>query len=204
MFRSLDAPAFTDPAPKAGVAARSEGGAREKASTDSLEQSSIAVRQAAVVELGPGARTTAEGAVRATPSLYSRPPAAFEGNAAKKVATKAAVANATVGQQAAPAAVTEDDARYVRSANGVYYSPSGNVLVATSPMTEATLQKLQQMREAVLSPPTSPEDLQIAARASLDIQRAQLELATNRYATAASSNDPRQSVPPPSTTDVRA
>jgi hypothetical protein len=188
MLRPLEATTSPEPAAKTvGVGVRSDGGAGERASADTLEQSAIAVRQAAVVALGSGARAATESAT--TPPLYSRPPPVHAATAAPSPSTERVdVATGSAnGQGAAQKASAEASSapRYTRGANGVYYAKaSGQVAVDTTPIKgdpEATLQKLMQVREAALAPPTSPDDLQMAQRMALDIQRAQLELARERY-----------------------
>ncbi len=118
----------------------------------------------------------------------------------RNVATTAAPTPTAKAQQAP--ATTTADTHSATNAGGVYYS--GNLLVVTPPVSDATLQALVQIRDEMLAPPTTASDFEIAAQASIDIQRAQSELASGKYNSVASAQNPASIPPPPSTTDVKA
>jgi hypothetical protein len=194
MLRPIDSSStFSDSTLRsATLSVRPEAGAGERSSAGNLEQTAVAVKQAAVVTLGSGARAISErDAVEAAASAKTPP----------------AVGN---GSGIDPAIVTAVATRYkvVRGADGVDYAVSGQVLVNARSIRdnpEAAIRELTQIREAALTPPTSPSDLQLAARAALDVQRAQLEMARARYAKEASSDAALATARPPhGSTDVKA
>jgi hypothetical protein len=192
MFKPLDAPAFAEPIARAvGVGARAEG---ERAGAAPLEQSAVAVKHAAVVELGPNAHGVRNGSPAAGPATYSRPPPPKDGHRDE------------TGTDAAAQYLS--DTRYSNLHAPAGLAVVGGALVNAVPIQanpEATLDALQRLRAAALAPPSSPAGLQIAAQAAQEIQRAQAELARERYA-----RDAQQTVAaptdgsPPNGTDVRA
>jgi hypothetical protein len=104
--------------------------------------------------------------------------------------------------------VTASQYKIVRGAGGVEYARSGHTLVSPAAIHQdpaQAIRELDQIRQAALIPPTTPSDLQLAAQATIDVQRAQLELARLRYAHSATSDSNEQKAAvDPATTDIRA
>jgi hypothetical protein len=141
-------------------------------------------------------------------SRISAPPSSATVSRAAALPSSRSVATTTasapVKTQEATTTTTADaaDTHSATNAAGVYYS--GNLLVVTPPVSDATLQALVQIRDEMLAPPATPSDFEIAAQASIDIQRAQSELASGKYSSVAAATNPASIPPPPSTTDVKA
>jgi SprA-related family len=194
MLRPIDSTtSFADsPLRSATLSVRPAAGAGERSSAGNLEQAAVAVRQAAVVALGAGARAVSEHDAESGATSHPQPPASQGSRSGIDPAIVSAVA-----------------ARYkiVRGADGVDYAVSDQVLVNASSIKEnpeAAIRELTQIREAALTPPTSPSDLQLAARAALDVQRAQLEMARARYAREANTDTAPSAQAPHVSTDVKA
>lgn len=143
------------------------------------------------------------------PRISAPPSSATPSRTTAIPSSRSATSTATAAPVKPPEAPAETtDATAVATAHsatnaaGVYYS--GNLLVVTPPVSDATLQALVQIRDEMLAPPTTPGDFEIAAQASIDIQRAQSELASGKYNSAAAAKNPASIPPPPSSTDVKA
>jgi SprA-related family len=193
MLRPIDSSSsFADSPLRSGtLSVRPAAGAGERSSAGNLEQAAVAVRQAAVVALGGGAKPVSEqeGPDTKSPPARSQPPSQSQSGIDPTIVSAVAA-----------------HYKIVRGADGVDYAVSGQVLVNASSIKdnpEAAIRELMQIREAALTPPTSPSDLQLAARAALDVQRAQLEIARARYAREASADTAATTSPHPST-DVKA
>ena len=226
MLRLLETTSRSDPALKAIVVGpRSDAGAGDRSSAEAVEQSAVAVREAAVVVLGSGgAKSVPDRETQPASSLYSRPPhhralidgapPALEGGAAQKAQEPATSpspvqSNGEEGLDAALEYAVAARYRIVRGADGVTYAVTGQGATGgTKDDPEAVIHDLTQVLQAALAPPTSPGDLQIAARAALDMQRAQLELARERYLREASQHDDdaatRDAATAAHSTDVKA
>ena len=219
MLRPIDASALLDPQtrPTARAPAERSGAA---------DPAALAVVQAAVVALGGTPQPT--GDAQAQSATYKRtatpsPDVALNAVATKPVSpteTTAAVkapsaADAAAAQQAANAQGVSPDVvmaaagseKLVRSADGVVYAVSGQVLVnpgAISEDPEVAIRELTQLQQAALTPPTTLNDLQLAARAALDVQRAQLELARRKYTQESAPEPSPQAAPSGPSTDITA
>lgn len=218
MLRPIDASALLDPQTRPTVRAPAERSSAE-------EPAAIAVAQAAVVVLGTAPKPSGDAQPPLTTykrSLTPSPEVALGSVAARQssptetiTAVKATPqAEGLTAQQAASAQSISPDValaaagnkKLVRSADGVVYAVSGQVLVnpgSISEDPEVAIRELTQLRQAALTPPTTLNDLQLAARAALDVQRAQLELARKRYTDEAPPDATAQAAPP-STTDIKA
>jgi hypothetical protein len=200
MIRSIT-PVAQEPAAKAGfLSLRPTEGFGERASNDAVEQQSVAVTQAAVIALGTGVKTSGQSGTLAA-ATYSRPPpsststtrasspppapvssggaptstvAASQRDANTNAAAKAeAAATTTTNSADATSSGQDDDASEVAA--------DSFLALSAQPIkgdTEATLQKLLQMRDDALAPPASVADLAIATAAALRISR----LVRERYA----------------------
>jgi hypothetical protein len=211
MLRPIDAPPLNDPATRrATLTVRAEPGAGERASAGTMEQASIAVGQAAVVALGNGARPAGDGDAHVATVTYTRPPpsTADAPQANSTSDAKATEQSDSSGLDSSLAYAVGAHYKIVRGADGLEYAVRGQVMVNQGSIhddPEAAIRELTQIREAALTPPTSATDLQLAARAAMDVQRAQLELARRRYVDEASAD--AQSRAPTSIqpkTDVKA
>jgi hypothetical protein len=167
LLRTIDTSSFTEPTVKAvAVGVRTDGGAGELASAGNLEQSAIAVRQAAVVALGPEARGVGESKPPSVSGTYARPrPSAPPPATAPTTAASPSPAEAPSPPPPAPA-------------------QSVNTAVLTSgPVQDpVTLAKIEQMRNQALTPPVSAANVRLFERASLAIELAQLQLAHRQSA----------------------
>ncbi|HEX4335992.1 MAG TPA: hypothetical protein VH062_08775 [Polyangiaceae bacterium] len=124
---------------------------------------------------------------------------------AATTANAAATANASTSSDTTVAA---EQNKVIRGAGGVEYARSGQMLVSPAAMRQdpaQAIRELDQIRQAALIPPTTPTDLQLAAQATIDVQRAQLELARLRYAhTAGADTSHQTSKSTKSATDITA
>jgi len=194
MLSPIDATPLNDSATRrATLTVRAEPGAGERASAGTMEQASIAVGQAAVVALGNGARSAGDGDAHVAPATYTRPPPS-----AAEAPQVDSTSNANTTQQTDDSGLDSSLAytvgghyKIIRGADGLDYAVGGQVMVNPGSIhddPEAAIRELTQIREAALSPPTSATDLQLAARAAMDVQRAQLELARQRYISEANAD----------------
>jgi hypothetical protein len=194
MLRPIDATPINDSATRrATLTVRAEPGAGERASAGTMEQASIAVTQAAVVALGNGARPAGNADAPIAPATYMRPPPSTA-----EAPRVDATSNANTTEQSNASNLDSSLAyavgghyKIIRGADGLEYAVRGQVLVNSGSIhddPEAAIRELTQIREAALSPPTSATDLQLAARAAMDVQRAQLELARRRYVSEANAD----------------
>lgn len=217
MLRPIDASALLDPQTRPTARAPASGTA---------DPAALAVAQAAVVALGTAPQP--HGDAQASPATYKRsatpsPDIALAGVAVKQssptettTAVKPAPAAESMGaQQAANAQGVSPDVamaaagstKLVRSADGVVYAVSGQVLVnpgAISNDPEVAIRELTELQQAALTPPTTLNDLQLAARAALDVQRAQLELARRKYTQESPREPSPQAAAPAPSTDIKA
>src|SRR5690349_11718957 len=96
MLRPLGPISIVDPTQKALEAVlRTDGGSGEQSSAEAVEQSGVAVRQAAVVALGSGARGADDRESQPIATLYTRPPPRGEIDAPRAPAEEAAPRAAT-------------------------------------------------------------------------------------------------------------
>jgi hypothetical protein len=134
------------------------------------------------VQITNATRVTTPATPHATAAAAASTASADDASTASRAATKAdddksqqdAVVEASVG----------GNYKILRGTGGVEYAVSGQVMVTSGSIRndpEGAIRELTQIREAALTPPTTFQDLQLAARAALDVQRAQLELARKRY-----------------------
>jgi hypothetical protein len=210
MLRPIDTAPINDSATRrATLTVRAEPGAGERASADTLEQASIAVTQAAVVALGNGARPTSNGDAPIAAGTYTRPPpSTAETPPADSTSSAKTTEQNASNLDSSLAYAVGGHYKIIKGADGLEYAVRGQALVNSGSIhddPEAAIRELTQIREAALSPPTSATDLQLAARAAMDVQRAQLELARRRYVSEANAD--AQSRAPASVrpkTDVKA
>jgi hypothetical protein len=208
MLRPLDATPINDSATRrATLTVRAEPGAGERASASTMEQASIAVTQAAVVALGSGARPAADGDAHVAAVTYTRPPpsTAEAARAESTDAERTAEQSNSSGLDSSLAYAASAHYKIIKGADGLEYAVRRQVLANSGSIhddPEAAIRELTQIREAALTPPTSATDLQLAARAAMDVQRAQLELARQRYVTEANADAAAASAQPK--TDVKA
>ena len=218
MLRPIDATALLDQQTRPTARAPAERSSAE-------EPAAIAVAQAAVVVLGTAPKPPGDARPPLTTyrrSLTPSPELALSVTAKQSSPTETVTAvkatpqaESLVAQQAAAAQSISPDVaiaaagnkKLVKSADGVVYAVSGQVLVNPGSVNEdpeVAIRELTQLRQAALTPPTTLNDLQLAARAALDVQRAQLELARKRYTNEAPPDATTKASSPTSTTDIKA
>ena len=231
MLNPIDSPAKIDSQSRPTVRAIPINATERTSGED--QQAVPPVTGAAFVELGTGSSSSAEflaPTYKRSAASYSgslpavRTPTAADGSAAAEKITVyagppkgeagALSVGATKVTPAAAGGASPDTAaasagRYkvVRGVDGVEYAASGHVLVSPDSINadpETTIRELTKIRQAALTPPTTLTDLELAARASLDVQRAQLELARQRYTQEASDAGSQTAKVDSAKTDITA
>jgi hypothetical protein len=198
MIRPISSYPTSEAVSKAALMSVRAQGLGEQTAGETVEQQTVAVRQAAVVALRGSVGSALNNTGVQTAGTYSRPPpssaraskaptsstaqrtnasgAAAPGNSG--AASSASASESTAGTSAAAAPTSSGQ---VDDAQSAEFTASS--LLALSAQTikgdpEATLQKLLQMRDDALAPPASVADLAIATAAAIRISR----LVQERYA----------------------